>query len=303
MDNYFVISGNVNCRDFDQAYLKTCLHKEDCSPSDPGGILSAPEDQWNCNLCQTDREYWLPVVAGDVFMFQTRFFDGVNADPENPTLGIGNWLHMDVCDKDGTPVMDETEPNLILRSVVAHSGRYSYQLWEIDFDIITEECFSIRFYTNDNQEVVTQHYSKSPAVCQSTVLIRSTHRGTDNGGNYYGSPAGDFVGDVMTFNNLIRISAMISTDQFGFEKTLVGRNRVSSVITDDVEILSFFPGLVPPYLLKWMTRVILSGEIIVADGKEYTIDSFTKRRDKKTVSMYFLEVPLHQKKSNSAYEC
>jgi hypothetical protein len=64
-----------------------------------------------------------------------------------------------------------------------------------------------------------------------------------------------------------------------------------------------FNELVPPYLLKWMTRVILSGEIITADGDEYTLDTFTKPRDERGLNMYFLEVPLHQRRSNSAYEC
>lgn len=304
MDNYFVLSDptGLDCINLDQSYLEICLSKEDCNPSDSGGFLVDPDDLWNCNLCQTDKEYWNPVLEGDKFMYQTRFYDGVNTDPENPLTGLGTWLHLEVNKDDGTTVMTEATPNLVLRSLVAHSGRSSYQLYEIDFDVITESCFTIRFWTDDNQEVTTQHFTREIINCINTVLIRSTHRGTDNAGNFYGSPIGLYVGDLMTYNNEARIAASVHTDQYGLDKTTVGKSRVSSVTTEDISILSFI-GIVPPYILKWMTRVILSGEIIVVDGIEYTIESFIKKRDKRSMKMYFLEVPLVERKTNSAFEC
>lgn len=304
MDNYFVLSDStgLGCINLNQSYLQLCLKKTDCNPSDPGGFLTDPDDQWNCNLCQTDRPFFLPVLDGDVFMFQTRFYDGANTDPLNPTLGLGDWLHLEVNDAEGITVMTEDEVGLVLRSLVAHSGRTSYQVYEIDFDIIAEPCFSLRFFTNDNQAVATNHYTRTPAQCVNTVLIRSTHRGKDNAGNYYGPPIGLFVGDLMTYNNQARISAGVHTDKYSVEKTIVGRTRVSSVTTEDVSMLTF-TDLVPPFMLKWMTRVILSGEIIIVDGIEYTSDSFTKQRDNRAVKMYFLEVPLTEKKVNQNYEC
>lgn len=304
MDNYFVLSDptGLDCIDLDQSYLEICLKKTDCNPSDPGGFLVDIGDQWNCNLCQTDRQFFLPVLEGDVFMFQTRFYDGVNEDPENPTLGLTDWLHLEVLDADGNAVMNETEAGLVLRSLVAHSGKSSYQLYEIDFDVIVETCFSIRFFTDDNQQVVTNHYTREPKACQSTVLIRSVQRGRDNAGNYYGAPIGLYVGDLMTFNNQARIPAGVHTDTYSVEKTIVGRTRVSSVITEDVSMLTFNE-LVPPFIVKWMTRVILSGEIIIVDGIEYTIDSYTKTRDNRAMKMYFLEIPLTEKKVNQTFEC
>lgn len=303
MTNYYTypLSGDINDMN---AYSHVITVKAiDCTPTCTSTILSGCNDLWNCKGQSTSSFYNNPVLAGDKFMFQTKFIDRYNADEENPVSGWGSFVIAELLDGDGNELStDHTE--FASRYLVGWNGSESYQLIEINFDLIKTNfpeitCFSFKFVAYNDEEaetdsVCSQHFKEYDNTCKDTILVKSI-TSSDCCGNYYGSPETyqQFVGNAnFKYNNQWRYHASIRQTNTEFEKTSFGTKRTR---VDLDKIFTFqLKKPIPPYLFKQLAETHFSGEQVFVGGQEYYIDSFSFPNESER-KMFIGKIQLFQK--------
>lgn len=232
-----------------------------------GTLLKNCSEQWNNNLGDCDKCFYIPFENTDKYQIQTTFFDNYNTDPESPVNGWGSFIKAEIYDCSDALISDDYT-TFSSRAMVAHNGSNAYQILEIDLSLVPDS-FYIKFQAFDSgnnvvQETCTQHFAK--VICkEKTVLIRSEYTNFDNAGNYYGSPLNP-VGDVILFDNSLRVHGFIREPEITLETTTFNR-RVRKVETTRTET-GVLTCLIPPYMNHYLIETLLSGENTYFDGNQ-----------------------------------
>ncbi len=281
----------------------------DCTPTCTLTTLAGCSDLHNCQEQSTANNYFNPLIEGDTFMFQLRFLDRHNTDPENPDDGWGIFVVAELLDNNGDLISDD-HTEFASRYLVGWDGSSSYQLIEIDFDLLRTNypnlvCFSFKFvayrYVEDLaievDHICSQHFQDA-IPCQETVLIHSIMT-TDCCDNYYGSPVA-FVGNAnFKYSNKWRYYAGVRRTNTEFEKQVFGVKR-TKVEIDRIFLLQL-KRKIPPYLFILLTEIHLAGERFFVDDIEYFIDSFSFTNESER-KMFIGRIELFQE-CNKDYQC
>jgi hypothetical protein len=265
------------------SHVFNLLQRVDCSPTCLDTVLSACDDLFNCRYQSEAKKYFNPVLTGDKFMFQTRFYDDFNADDENPavgwTSGGAGFVTAELLDVEGNLITDD-HTLFASRYLVGYDGAASYQLIEIDVDLMISnfpeiDCFSFKFvaYDDTNTEVddaCSEHFKYYASHCSGTILISST-TSVDCCQNYYGTSVNTPVGtSSFKYSNQWRYYANIHKKEIGFTKTGAGKVR-TKVEIDEGSTLQL-TRMIPTYLFTQLVKVHLAGQKVFIDGEEYVID-------------------------------
>jgi len=289
----------------------------DCTPSCTSTIITT--SQYNC-LSQSNRnKYNNPFIAGDKFMLQTKFLDRFSPDETNPTgaFGAADFILVELFDNDG--VLVSADHTLFLsRYLNGWSGSESYQLYEIDFDLLRTSfpqfdiegvCFSFRMtaYNSgaaETDSVLTNHFAYFPTTCKDTILIKS-EGGSDCCANYYGFPTAYAGNAQFKFLNTWRYHASLRRINTEFKKTVIGTKR-PSVEIDRIYQLQL-KRFIPEYLFVYLSEIHLAGKqvFVEVDGvlQEFFIDDFSFSNDiKQTCNQFLGKVELRTECDN-IYGC
>jgi len=259
------------------------LNRVDCSPTCLDTVLSACGDLWNCRYQSDSSKFFNPVIDSDKFMFQTRFLDDYNADDENPvtgwTAGGAGFVTAELLDVEGNLLTDD-HTLFASRYLVGFDGTASYQLIEIDVDLIaaaypSNECFSFKFVAYDDagdevDSVCSEHFKYYGSLCKETILI-SSDMSSDCCQNYYGSSVNASVGSSsFKYSNEWRYYANVHKSQINFTKT--GAGRVRTKVEIDTGSTLQLTAVFPEYLFCQLVQIHLAGQRVFIDGTEYMID-------------------------------
>lgn len=178
----------TTCIDVNQKLLKFCLPELISCPSQPknGRFVECGQD-WNNNIpCkQTNCEYDIPYVKGDILQFQTIFYSG---SPNNPTP-YDDIVSVELCTVKGT---DEVE---FTRKMSGWKNKKPYQIIEIDTSSLPN-CFSLEF-TNlvTGEKCCTQKWGcvdKPELTC--TGQVNTDRNGITNSVSSLNFSFGDITG-------------------------------------------------------------------------------------------------------------
>lgn len=273
----------TGCQNIESRAFQTCsLRVLECDKTNQNGIITACDAVWNCNLCQTDYAYFIPTKRDQKFMLQTRFADFVNADPLNPTLGVGDFYFVELWNaKTNTRVsvnIDDFASRYGFGTL--SGGDESYQNIEIDmskpiFDSL--ECFYFVFRLEDGASTETtrlcSNHFRIANSCDYLVKVESTYDGFDCFEQYYGlSEAWIGNSSVFKFNNSVYIYASLLEGEDSVRKTSFN-GRVSNVeVTEQYKVV--MERIIPAFMKNVISRVWIPGKQIFANDLPFDIDSF-----------------------------
>ena len=282
-----------NCIGLVAGSAEFCLPiRVDCDIIEDDDWLNEPGDEWNENLCQTDKCYFIPFAEGDKIQFQTRFIDPGRATPTAYDTLIG----VELIDENGNVLVADANA-LANRKMSAWDGKRNYQIIEFLFDDLTETCFKFRFTSGDRVLVSNSYQLLKP--CRNTLTMRSTYRNTDCFGYYYGVTE-DYTGDLIEYDNTVRYYASIKMEGDQIQKERLGRKVLSGTITNSWRMYLGQP--IPPFMKKIMTNQHFAGEFVYIDGTEYLFDDIIIEPEDIKSNMHFFTVR-PQKKCNVNYRC
>lgn len=271
----------------------------DCTPTPDDGLIQLCDERWNCNLCQTDKRYWVPYYAGDKFMLQLAFRDKYNPDPENPVDGWGTFVRAFLINSQTGATVSSNVADFASRYLVGWANGGSIQLIEVDTSLPAFNnlpCWRIEFKSYKpaglgvevDGEYCTNDFAME--VC-GLVGIRSEIDGYDDMGNWYGEITGTIgVGDYFQFDNWIRAHASVTFTGIVNEKYIVGRRRAGGD-TAEVHIFEILVA-VPPFMFRYLTKAIFAGYEVEIDGKTYQCPSQSIQRKNKGSNMFVFSVDL-----------
>lgn len=283
MARFHTIFPTPDCTDIDSRTFISCFPVLQCEAVEPMGLLTECDNRWNDNLCQTDKCYSSPVPIGETFMLQTRFADFVNADPLMPTLGWGDWMHIEMYNaEDGSLVA--TDPNLFASRYgvgALPNGAGSYQVIEIDNTLAAfsgVDCYYFEIYSEDaggteNRRVCTNHFF-SPRPCRNILRLESLYPEYDCFGNFYGI-AEEWVGsttDPFVYRNHFWIDGTVLSWNDSVVKTVVNNRATEVTVTEQYKVV--MEGIIPWYIKNMISRVWAPGFEVYADNDLYELDSF-----------------------------
>jgi hypothetical protein len=158
-------------------------------------------DEWNCNYCGNDHEYYQPYNDTDIIYIQSWFKDVVSADPSSPTAGwydasINDWyIRARIRDYSGV-LITETPSEFILAGGVGYVDNKSFQ--NIQIDPNTEamagvDCFYVEFEVITtpavgSTEAEVEIYRTEPykrITCEQSFLIEGIFTSFDSICNFY----------------------------------------------------------------------------------------------------------------------
>ena len=255
----------------------------ECDKTNQQGIITDCDAVWNCNLCQTDNPYFIPVLRDQKFMLQTRYTDFVNTDPLAPTLGFGDWFFVELRNAKTNSTVSTTISDFASNYGIGtiSSGFESYQTFEVDmskpvFDNL--ECFYFIIKVQDTggdevKRLCTNHFRVANS-CEYLVKIESTYDAFDCFGQYYGLPEA-WIGNNATplqFSNSMYIYASLleGEDQVSKE-SFNGRVSTVQVIERYKVVLE---KIVPAFMKNVISRVWVPGGKIYADDMLFEINEF-----------------------------
>ena len=314
----------LNINDVDSYSFKSCdLKIIDCNPTSTDGILSGCNDVWNCNLCQTDSVYFIPVIETRKFHIQTQFVDFFNADEENPVSGFGSWITVELYNAANNTLLSSNVSEFTSRHGVGWTGQNSYQILEIDpssviFDGI--DCFYFQLTANENgagsgptPRVVTlcseQYRFSGP--CDVTQVLRGIYpdQTFDCLGNFYG-PGLSWTGSgvPIIYRNDILIDAEFIIRGDSITKQIVGvsskrtnnRRAISVEVKSTTELLLVKP--VAPFMKNVVMKQILSAQLVRINGNNYDLEEYSLDNLYRDSRMFLFNVPLTEN-CNSDFRC
>jgi len=273
------------CQNIESRTFMHCdLRILECDKTNRQGIITDCDAIWNCNLCQTDNPYFIPVLRDQKFMLQTRFTDFVNTDPMAPTLGIGDWVIWELWNAKTNTRVSTTIGDFASDWGVGtiNGGFDSYQTVEIDmsqsiFDSLECFYFKIRLLDAGSSEVkqlCTNHF-RVASVCDYLVKIESTYDTFDCFNQYYGLPEA-WIGKNATqlqFSNSMYIYASLLDWEDNVSKESFN-GRVSTVtVTEGYRVV--LERMVPAFMKNVISRVWVPGGQIFADDMLFEINDFS----------------------------
>jgi hypothetical protein len=263
----------------------------DCDIIEDDDWFNDPGDEWNDNLCQTDKCYFIPFAEGDKIQLQTRFFD---PGRDTPTA-YDTLINIEVLAENGY-VLDASANADAIRKMTAWDGKRSYQIVEFDLSALGS-CFKLQFTSGDRVIVTNSFQLLKP--CRNTLKMRSTYTGTDCFGYYYGQPE-EYEGDLILYNNEMRYYASIKMDGDTIQKERLGRKALTGTITNNWKII--LAKEIPPYIKKIITNQHLAGEVVYIDEVEYLFDDIVIESEDTKNNMHFFTIR-PQKRCNVNYRC
>lgn len=226
-------------------------------------LLSECGQSFNCTRCEGEGVYFMPYKDGDVLYFQTQFADMFNENQEEPVSGWGEMIVPYLCDAE-TGAVIATGQNVIGGGMVGWDGECSYQILRVNTSQIPVDCWNIqiRAFDCDGNETCcleTQHFAKIQDCDAPTLVLESEHFDKDCEGNFYGEPV-ENVGGAFRYKNTIRIKGQVMCVGGSLSKSLYEERQTSITTTDTYQIIPY--GLVPPYLEKYLRKIVLAGDNI-----------------------------------------
>lgn len=298
MADYYTVPNSLSTTEMGSYARKVCFPlKVNCSPT-CGLFLKGINDFYNCTYERPDYKYLNPYIDGDKLFFVTRFKDEYNSEPTNPLIGWGQFMKAEIIDFSGAVVPAYADfSSFASRYLVGHSGSFSYQLIEIDTNLIQFDNFRVRFSAYNISNVLTEELYSEPfqkqVSCENLTLISSTYTGVDCCGNYYGLPATDdgWVGnELFSFSNQLRIPAKLyrETGTVAYEK--FNNNTTESTFVTPYTLRLSRP--VPLYVSDWILRIVFSGQDKFINGDNYLVDDLSpdNKKEKGTMQLYDIEV-------------
>ncbi len=269
MDNYITASIGT-CTALNHTVKKFCLpEKLPCDQTVQDGFFY-PEE-WNCSRpCKGDREYFWPVPADGKMMFQTRF--------NIQSAGSGGWdseITIELFDINDVSRGWGTE-QLLSRYVVGGSKYGFYQTVEVDFAKVSELTTCGYFVITYGEDSYTTQYFRIEPDCKCLVELEGTYTDLDCWNNYYGISTSEFNGsENFAFSNKIYVGG---TSKF------FGVSAASGVLTENQRVT--IAPLIPPYMMRYISFIILSGKKLLINGDEFTAKDqvFTPREN---MSMFY----------------
>lgn len=297
MSNIIVIEP-TNCIDAGGSIVNFCLPIKEICIKAPEGLTVECGQQWNCNLCQTDSEYHIPYIQGDLIQIQTLLFDGFNADRQNPLFGFSptsnGFIEAIFCDSNG---VETHNFNLFSsRQMVAYGCGRSYQILEVDTSLLAPNiCWSIRYVARDSggtitQEICTQEFKDVTQGCPETFTIQGKRsEGIDCFGYCYSEPDA-FTGDLIQYNNTIRFHGYFKATGGTVDFTEVGDKVATETIRDIYRLQ--MGKKVPPFVEKIIRKQMLASKFVCIDGVDYEIEPFGIENELDTGRMFLFNVDL-----------
>lgn len=157
-------------------------------------------DDWNCNFCRNDHEYYQPYTADDIIYIQSWFKDVVSTDPANPDSGWYDgfndyYIRARVYNLDGT-LISETPAEFIKYSGVGWIDNKSFQNIQIDPNTAVMQnvdCFYVEFsvVTTPGSGSVEEEFETDRTEgykrinCEQSFIIEGFFSGFDSACNYY----------------------------------------------------------------------------------------------------------------------
>lgn len=242
MTNNLTISP-PSCTNLKGVVYKLCLPEViKCYVQDTTGLITLCDKVYNCNRCQSDGEYYVPFMTGDKIMLQTQIKDTTN-DKQNPSLDtytvcmIGSGTKIDV-------------NTFLSKSMVAYGCKKSFQIWEIDTSLFTDDCFKLEFSTSE-ETYCSQEFRREK--CANTVLVSSDRSGSDCLGNCYDTPS-SYDGDLIEYTNALRVHGIVlrtGTETSYNGKRVVIRDKYSLKLTKPIA----------EFMLNYLTKSIFGTDL------------------------------------------
>lgn len=296
MAEYTVMRGCCECQDVGSQAFKVCLPENfDCVGTCTDYYLKRCGDLWCSKMCNLDKPYANPLIEGDTISFQLTEIDTYNTDASMPTSGWGDFVTAEICDKDGSTVLNNVD-DFSTNYVVGWTGDRSYQTLVIDTDSISLDCFSVKITSYSapgfvKNEYCSEPFEKLPIICEDdTLLIESSYSCDDCCGMYYGTApeADNFTGTSnFQFSNKFRIPAKLEQTSVSIEKNEFGGKFTSS--TTACVFALRMQKKVPPYVANQIYKQHFSAPVTFINGQAFRIPDATLSNKLSTSRMFLFD--------------
>jgi hypothetical protein len=252
----------------------------------PPNLLQNFNDAWNCNLCGSDLQFYIPYVEGDIIPFQTQVTDLYNMPNDVLVAGFQtstSTLHYvevslyDCCDNLISSFIDDFSDSYYVGQSLATG---SIQTWFVNTGLFPNDldCFRLRiefFKINqitlepETDKVLWSEYYKEVEGCGSlndTSLIYSTYANYDCNGNFYGTLTNYLGSNNTPFYNSLRIFGTV--EFFGDTEAITENDRNVVISKDITENYGIISGAVPPFFIKLLQQAV-RGNYVTVDAVQY----------------------------------
>ena len=269
---------------FSHLNYKFCFpEKEECiDPS--SGLLTDCGQTWNCNLmCDSDSKYMNPVPVDGFIDLQLFMFDFVSDDLTTPTATFNDLIKTEISSDSTAGLYVEIVDVATISSAFhnCYTGEKNVQTIRLDFQKILDlghTCFNLKFSTIDvNLDLVQCAESQAfqimtPENCKgkNLLLLEGIGGNSDCNDAFFGEGV-YCTGDVFTYSNQIYIDGGFKQIGGDIEPTYRGKKKTATKVTKLWSI--FFNAVIPPYLTDFLLCSVLSGESLLINGKEYSINN------------------------------
>lgn len=308
--NYLTLDTIQFCDDADShAEIVTLPCVIDCDKTDDQCGVAPCDEHWNCNLCDEEKKYSHPFIAGDKIWIQTQFVDPTNTE-DNFTDGWGTWINATLTDGAGNTI-SSTIGDFASDYMVGWNGTFYYQIIVIDTGLFYDDCWVLEIAVDDpsGQETwCSGLYEKVDCGEPWTYTLEGDYPdgSTDCCNNYYGlAPDNNWVGtNNFRFRNLMRLRGQVLDAGGTITKEIIRAGRNQRVMREKVQTIPYklvSHDLLPPYVKNMMLRG-LGGEPIYVDGEEYIADTVTIGDENRVGRMLAFDVVVN-KECETGYPC
>lgn len=252
----------------------------------PGNLMQNETDAWNCNLCGSDSQFYIPYVEGDIIPFQTQVTDLYNMPNDVLVAGFQTSTSTshyvvvtlyDCCGEIISSFIDDFSDSYHVGQSLATGSIQTFfvntGLFPSDLDCfrLNIEFYKINQITLDPEldKVLWSEYYKEVQGCgnlNDTSLIYSTYANYDCNNNFYGTLT-NFLGSNNTpFYNSLRIFGTV--EFFGDTESIVENDRNVVISKDITENYGIISGAVPPFYIRLLQQAV-RGNYVTVDGVQY----------------------------------
>jgi hypothetical protein len=151
-------------------------------------------DNWNCNHCANDSEYYQPFDSTDYLYLQTWFVDNISTNPLLPNAGwytsnTNGYIRVRLYELNGQ-LISEDPTDFVVMSCCGSIDNLSFQNLMIDPNtnkLSSYDCFyleyEVRLTANTSEYFVSEPYKR--VNCEETFTIQGQFNGFDSVCNYY----------------------------------------------------------------------------------------------------------------------
>lgn len=279
-DNYLYLnqSGNV-CTNLNGLNGEFCFPElVQCIETDDEGFLQDCDNPYCVFRCENDPTGEIPFVRGDKIMIQTQMRDLYNVDPKNPETGWNEWIFLHIYDAETMEafIFDEID----FRKYVAHTGRNSFQVIEIDTGLENFPCawfaeiYAYKLEEIEGMDTLVEidcrrtHNYREIDECATTYTVEGLYEKYDCKGNFYGEVENSFGDDFFVYSNKTRIEGGLLKRQ-----PTVSNDEGITTITENYRFTtsmadSYSGVFVPNYLISWYTNIFAAKNVNINNNLE-----------------------------------